>query len=59
MLYGGLAGAIYKSTRGPKPMILSAVLGAGISQCYYYCWSNGFFDLSAKSNEAGMHFGKV
>ena len=59
LLYGGIAGAIYKSTRGTRPMILSAVMGACISQGYHYMWTKGMFDLSRKSNEAGMHFGNV
>ena len=37
-VYGGCAGAIYKSTRGFRPMVLSAVLGASIGSGYAYAW---------------------
>lgn len=58
-MYGGIAGAVYKSTRGYRPMILAGVMGACISQGYHYMWSRGMFDLSRRSNEAGKHFGNV
>lgn len=57
VLYGGVAGAIYKSTRGKKPMMLSACLGALMSCSYHYAYTNGFFNLATKSN--GMHWGNV
>ena len=58
ILYGAAAGALYKSTRGVKPMMLSACLGAVFSLSYHYVWSRGLFNLAAKSND-GMHFGSV
>lgn len=59
ILYGGMTGAIYKCTRGFRPMILSACIGALLSQAYHIAWQKGYFDLSKKSNEAGMHYGSV
>ena len=44
-VYGGVAGAIYKSTRGFRPMVLSAVLGASIGTTYAYAWQKGVFKL--------------
>ena len=57
-LYGGAAGAIYKSTRGFRPMILSACLGATIGTAYSYAWQKGFFDM-ASSKGANQHFGNI
>lgn len=37
-LYGGFTGMIYKCTRGTRPMILSAFLGASIGSMYSYAW---------------------
>lgn len=56
ILYGGAAGAIYKCTRGFKPMMLSTCLGAGISCTYHYVYTRGMINLAEKSN-TGMHFG--
>ena len=36
--YGGAAGAIYKSTRGFRPMVLSTLLGASLGTTYAYAW---------------------
>ena len=57
-LYGGIAGAIYKSTRGFRPMILSAVLGASIGSAYSYAWQKGMFDI-ASSKGTNEHFGNI
>ncbi len=57
-LYGGAAGAIYKCTRGFRPMILSSVMGASIGCAYNYAWSKGFFDI-ASSKGTNEHFGKI
>jgi len=57
-LYGGAAGAIYKCTRGVRPMMLSAVLGAGIGSAYSYAWQRGFFDI-ASEKATNAHFGKI
>ena len=42
-LYGGLTGALYKSTRGRRPMMLATALGTGIGSIYGYYWSKGYF----------------
>lgn len=42
-IYGGVAGAIYKSTRGTRPMILGAVLGAAAGTTYSWLYKNKFF----------------
>ena len=45
-IYGGAAGALYKCTRGVRPMMLSAVLGASIGSAYSYAWTKGFFNIA-------------
>ena len=55
-IYGGVAGAIYKSTRGVRPMMLSAMLGATIGSGYAYLWKEGYFDIGKSSNQ---HFGNI
>jgi len=57
-LYGGAAGAIYKCTRGFRPMILSAFLGATIGSAYNLAWTRGVFDI-ASSKGTNEHFGKI
>ena len=57
-LYGGAAGAIYKSTRGFRPMILSTFLGAALGSGYAYAWKSGFFDI-ATSKGTNEHFGNI
>eukprot|EP00355_Strombidium_rassoulzadegani_P001356 CAMPEP_0168613102 /NCGR_PEP_ID=MMETSP0449_2-20121227/3274_1 /TAXON_ID=1082188 /ORGANISM="Strombidium rassoulzadegani, Strain ras09" /LENGTH=138 /DNA_ID=CAMNT_0008653717 /DNA_START=342 /DNA_END=758 /DNA_ORIENTATION=+ len=42
-LFGGLTGALYKSTRGRQSMALASVLGASIGSMYGYVWSKGYF----------------
>ena len=42
-LFGGLTGALYKSTRGKRAMALSAVLGATVGSFYGSAWSQGYF----------------
>ena len=42
-VFGGLTGALYKSTRGRRAMALSTVLGAGIGSVYAYAWGKGYF----------------
>ena len=46
-LYGGVAGAIYKSTRGFRPMILSTVLGATVGSLYSFAWTKGLLDVAS------------
>ena len=41
--FGGLTGALYKSTRGRRAMLLSSCLGAGIGSVYAYAWGQGYF----------------
>ena len=41
-VFGGLTGALYKSTRGRRAMALSAVLGASIGSVYSYAWKQGY-----------------
>ena len=55
-LYGGVAGGIYKCTRGFRPMVLSAVIGAGIGTAYSYAWQRGTFDFASSKGASG-HFG--
>ena len=45
-IYGAAAGTIYKSTRGFRPMVLSAVLGATIGSTYAYAWQKGLLKLA-------------
>ena len=42
-IYGGVAGAIYKSTRGFRPMCLGALLGATMGTGYAYVYRRNFF----------------
>ena len=42
-LYGGLTGALYKSTRGWRAMMLSSVLGTCMASAYGYAWDKGYF----------------
>ena len=42
-IYGGVAGAIYKCTRGKRPMVLGAILGSCCGSFYGYLWRNKFF----------------
>ena len=57
-IYGGAAGAIYKSTRGFRPMVLSTVLGAAIGSGYAYAWKNGLFSMATASG-TNKHFGNI
>ena len=41
-IIGGLTGAVYKSTRGFRPMILTTMLGAGVGYTFQYAWMNGY-----------------
>ena len=42
-IYGGAAGALYKSTRGVRPMCLGAVMGATLGSTYAYVYKRNFF----------------
>ena len=41
-IFGGFTGALYKSTRGPRAMMLGSVLGAGVGSVYAFVWSKGY-----------------
>lgn len=40
-LYGAMTGAIYKSTRGFRPIIFASLLGAATGSFYTYAWTKG------------------
>lgn len=42
-IYGGVAGALFKCTRGRRPMVLGAILGACAGSTYGWLWRNKFF----------------
>ena len=37
-VYGAMTGAVYKSTRGRRPMLLGSALGAVVGSAYAYSW---------------------
>lgn len=40
-LFGAFTGAIYKSTRGYRPILFASVLGAACGSAYAYSWEHG------------------
>ena len=42
-VFGGVTGALYKSTRGKRAMVLGSILGTGIGSLYGLAWSRGMF----------------
>jgi len=40
-IFGAMTGAIYKSTRGFRPIIFASVLGAACGSAYTYAWTKG------------------
>ena len=44
-VYGAVCGAVYKSTRGFRPMVLSMILGATLGSAYAHVWSKGYLKL--------------
>ena len=40
-LFGAMTGAIYKSTRGFRPIIFASLLGAVCGSTYAYAWTKG------------------
>lgn len=42
-IFGAFTGALYKSTRGFRPMIFASVLGAVCGSAYTYAWQKGNF----------------
>ena len=42
-LFGALTGAVYKSTRGFRPIVLGSVLGAVCGSMYSYVWQQNSF----------------
>ena len=47
-LFGAVTGAIYKSTRGIRPVIFASILGAGCGSMYTYLWHKGVLQLKLK-----------
>ena len=45
---GALTGALYKSTRSRRAMVLGAILGAGAGSFYAYAWGKGYFRFNNK-----------
>ena len=41
-IFGAVTGAIYKSTRGLRPMVFASLLGAGAGSLFSYTWSKGY-----------------
>jgi import inner membrane translocase subunit TIM23 len=41
-IFGAFTGAIYKSTRGFRPIIFASILGAGCGSLYTYLWHKGY-----------------
>ena len=44
-LFGGVTGAIYKCTRGRRPMALSFFLGSMIGYGYGFAWEKGLLSV--------------
>ena len=44
-IYGGITGAIYKSTRGRRAMLLATGLGALCGSAYSYSWQKGLLKM--------------
>ncbi len=44
-VYGAVCGMLYKSTRGFRPMILSAFLGASVGSFFGSAWARGYLKL--------------
>ena len=40
-IFGAMTGAIYKSTRGFRPIIFASFLGAACGSAYTYAWTKG------------------
>eukprot|EP00347_Sterkiella_histriomuscorum_P008054 403346550 len=40
-LFGAMTGAIYKSTRGIRPIVFASLLGAVCGSAYTYAWTKG------------------
>lgn len=45
--FGAVTGAVYKSTRGLRPMIFASILGAGVGSLYTYAWEKGFLQVKS------------
>ena len=41
-IFGAFTGAIYKSTRGLRPMVFASLLGAGVGSLYSTAWNKGY-----------------
>jgi hypothetical protein len=47
-IFGAVTGAIYKSTRGKRAVVLASVLGAGVGSLYTYMWRRGLLQLKLR-----------
>lgn len=41
-IFGAFTGAIYKSTRGLRPIVFASLLGAGVGSLYSTAWNKGY-----------------
>ena len=41
-IFGAFTGAIYKSTRGLRPIVFASLLGAGVGSLYSTVWNKGY-----------------
>ena len=46
-IFGAASGALYKSTRGPRAMVLASIMGAGIGSAYTSMWTKGYFRFNS------------
>mmetsp|Transcript_25571 Transcript_25571/g.22720 ORF Transcript_25571/g.22720 Transcript_25571/m.22720 type:complete len:142 (+) Transcript_25571:60-485(+) len=47
-LFGSISGALYKSTRGWRPMILTSMLGGAFGYSFNYMWANGYMQFQKR-----------
>ena len=46
-MFGAVTGALYKSTRGLRPMIFASILGAGVGSLYTWSWEKGYLQVKS------------
>ena len=44
-IFGGVTGALYKCTRGNRPMMFGAFLGATVGSAYAHAYQNGYLNI--------------
>ena len=44
-IFGGLTGALYKCTRGTRPMLFGAFLGSTLGSVYAHAYQNGYLNV--------------